>query len=79
MNQFKRGMSSLQEDGDSINAEIGRVLVRYSKAQRRALKQLALDVEKPMETLMHEALALLLRHYGRDVPPSPRQDADENM
>lgn len=49
MNQFKRGMSSVREDGDPINAEIGRVLVRYSKAQRRALKQLALDVEKPME------------------------------
>lgn len=79
MNQFKRGMSQPDEDDDTQVEDMGRVLVRYGKSQRRALKQLALDIEKPAESLMHEALALLLRHYGRDVPPSPRSDVDENI
>lgn len=50
MNRFNRGMSSHREDGRPIDEEIGRVLVRYTKVQRRALKQLALDLDKPMET-----------------------------
>lgn len=75
MSRFERGLAGEEpgQFGPADNAEtVAPVLVRYSKPQRKALKQLALDEDKSMETLMHEALDLLLRHYGRDAPPSSR-------
>lgn len=75
MSRFERGLVGEEPHqfvpGDNVRA-VAPVLVRYSKSQRKALKQLALDADKPMEALMHEALALLLSHYGRDVPHSSR-------
>jgi len=77
MSRFERGLAGEEPNQFApvdTDQTIAPVLVRYSKPQRRALKQLALDEDKSMETLMHEALDLLLRHYGRDVPASPRLD-----
>lgn len=75
MSRFERGLTEEEPSQfapvDNVET-VAPVLVRYSKSQRKALKQLALDADKPMEALMHEALALLLSHYGRDVPPSSR-------
>jgi hypothetical protein len=76
MSRFERGLagndpSQFGPVTESVEG-VAPVLVRYSKSQRRALKQLALDEDTSMETLMHEALDLLLKHYGRDVPPSSR-------
>ncbi len=76
MSRFERGLAGgdLNQFGpvDSVEG-VAPVLVRYSKSQRRALKLLAVEEETSMETLMHEALDLLLRHYGRDLPPSSRR------
>lgn len=76
MSRFERGLARKEPSqfGPIIDGEetIAPVLVRYSKSQRRALKQLALDEDTSVETLMHKALNLLLKHYGRDVPPSSR-------
>jgi hypothetical protein len=75
MSRFERGLAGEEPSQfgsvDSIET-VAPVLVRYSRSQRRALKQLALDEDTSMEALMHEALNLLLRHYGRDVPQSSR-------
>ncbi len=75
MSRFERGLAG-EVPGQFVSTDtdpaMAPVLVRYNKPQRKALKQLALDRDTSMETLMHEALDLLLRHYGRDVPPSSR-------
>ena len=75
MNRFEVGLSDFAE-ATPQDEPLGKVLVRFSKSQRRALKQLALDMDTPMETLMHQALVLLLRHHGREVPPSSRINID---
>ncbi len=75
MSRFERGLAG-EVPGQFVSTDtdppVAPVLVRYNRSQRKALKQLALDRDTSMETLMHEALELLLRHYGRDVPPSSR-------
>ncbi|AEQ53868.1 ribbon-helix-helix domain-containing protein [Pelagibacterium halotolerans] len=77
MNRFAPSLSGSDLPDNEDETTLGKVLVRFTKPQRRALKQLALDTEKPAETLMHEALVLLLRHYGRDIPTSPRLKDDD--